>query len=213
MEQAKRITDNEIKMIDSFITIESEIVNEIKVQKSKFIAQAFPLKSQLEIPKLLDEVRKKYYDASHHPYAFRVGIRKDNFRYSDDGEPSGTSGKPVLEAIDKHELTDVLCVVTRYFGGILLGVGGLRRAYFEAADECLEKTNKIEKLLTKNINLEFDYSLMNQVMKYLTDNKIKILENNSEEKVKLICQPRLSVIEKMKSDLFEKSNGKIIIND
>jgi uncharacterized YigZ family protein len=200
-------------MNDSFLTIESNVINEIKVQKSKFIAQAFPIKSQLEIPKLLDEVRKKYYDASHHPYAFRVGLRKDNYRYSDDGEPSGTSGKPVLEAIDKHGLTDVLCVVTRYFGGILLGVGGLRRAYFDAADVCLENAVKIEKLLTKNINLEFDYSLMNLVMKYLTDNKIKILENNSDEKVKLVSQPRLSLIEKMKSDLFEKSNGKIIIND
>lgn len=199
--------------MDSFLTIESAVVNEIKIQKSKFIAQAFPLKSQLEIPKLLDEVRKKYYDASHHPYAFRAGLKKDSYRYSDDGEPSGSSGKPVLEAIDKHGLTDVLCVVTRYFGGILLGIGGLRRAYFEATDECLSKAVKIEKLITKNVDLEFDYSLMNQVMKYLTDHKIKILENNSEEKVKLICQPRLSIIEKLKSELIEKSNGKIIIND
>lgn len=200
-------------MNDSFFTIELAVTNEIKIQKSKFTAQAFPLKSQLEIPKLLNEVRKKYYDASHHPYAFRTGLRRDNFRYSDDGEPSGTSGKPVLEAIDKHVVTNILCVVTRYFGGILLGVGGLRRAYFEAADECLNKAVKIEKLITKNIKLEFDYSFMNQVMKYLTENKIKILENNSEEKVKLICQPRLSAIEKLKSELFEKSNGKIIIND
>lgn len=197
--------------MDSYFTIKVHTSSEIKINKSKFIAQAFPLKSQLEIPKLIKSVQKKYYGASHHPFAFRVGINKNNFRSSDDGEPSGSSGKPVLEAIDKYKLTDVLLIVTRYFGGIKLGVGGLRRAYFEAADLCLKNAVIIEKLITEKLKLEFDYKFMNVIMNLIEAEKIKLLQNSSEEKCKLTLEVRLSKIEKLKNDLTALTNGSIII--
>jgi len=196
---------------DYFYTIEKEIFSEIKIQKSKFIATVIPVPSQLDIPELINSVKKKYYDASHHPYAFRVGLKKDSFRYNDDGEPSGSSGKPILEAIDKYELSNVLCVVTRYFGGILLGIGGLRRAYFDSAENVIKNADILKIFITKKINLNFGYEFISPVMNYLNNKEIKILENNSNELVELLCEVKISEVENLKSDLKEISNGKIIL--
>ncbi|MEO6695106.1 MAG: YigZ family protein [Ignavibacteria bacterium] len=198
-------------MIDSYFTIKEPSASEIKINKSKFIPQAFPLRSQLEIPDLIKSVQKKFYDASHHPNAFRVGLNKNNFRSSDDGEPSGSSGKPVLEAIDKYKLTDTLVIVTRYFGGIKLGVGGLRRAYFDAAELCLKEAEIIEKLVTENLELEFDYKYMNVIMNLIEAENLKLLQNTSDEKCKLTLEVRLSKIEKLKNDLTALTNGSISI--
>lgn len=196
-------------MTDSFLTIEKFHSEEIKILKSRFIAQAFPLKTKTDITELINEVRKKYYDASHHPYAYRTGTDKNDFKFSDDGEPSGSAGKPVLEIIDKHNVTDVLLIVTRYFGGTKLGVGGLRRAVSEAADLCLTEADIIEKFITEKISLEFDYTYMNVIMKLIESEKIKLLENNSEEKCKLTLEVRLSKIEKLKSDVTGLTNGSV----
>ena len=130
---------------------------------------------------------------------------------SDDGEPSGSAGKPILEAIDKHELTDVIIIVARYFGGMKLGVGGLRRAFFDAADMCLTNSNIIEKLITENIRIEFDYKYINVIMKLIETEKIKLLENNSAEKCKLILNVRLSKVEKLKLDLIALTNGSVML--
>ena len=199
-------------MVDSYLTIREHSSSEIKINKSKFISQAFSLKSQLEIPILIKRVKKKHYDASHHPYAFRVGMNKNSFRSSDDGEPSGSSGKPVFEAIDKYKLTDVLAVVTRYFGGIKLGVGGLRRAYFDGAEVCLQNAVIIEKLITEKLNMEFDYKFMNVVMNLIEAGKIILLQNSSDEKCKLTLEVRLSKINKLKNDLTALTNGSITIS-
>ena len=198
-------------MTDSFLTIKYPSISEIKITKSGFIAQAFPLRSKSEISEIINEVRKKYYDASHHPYAYRTGIDKNDFKFSDDGEPSGSAGKPILEIIDRYKVTDVLLVVTRYFGGTKLGVGGLRRAISEAADLCMSSAVIIEKLITEKIKLEFDYTYMNVIMNLLGAEKIKLLENNSDEKCKLILEVRLSKIEKLKTDLIGMTNGNIRI--
>ncbi len=198
-------------MKDFYYTVESVTEKELIINKSKFIATLMPVKSQLSIPELINSVKKKHHSASHHPYAFRVGLKNNTFRYNDDGEPSGSSGKPILEAIDKFNLTDVLCVVTRYFGGILLGIGGLRRAYFESAELSIRNSEIIEKVITKKLNIKFDYELINKVMNYLKQNNIKILENNSSDNAELICDVKISFVEKFKSDLTELSNGKIIL--
>jgi len=198
-------------MTDSFLTIDKKYSAEIKITKSRFISQAFPVRSKSEITEHIAEVRKKYYDASHHPYAYRTGIDKNDFKFSDDGEPSGSAGKPVLEVIDKYNITDVLVIVTRYFGGTKLGVGGLRRAVSEAADLCLSKAVILEKLITGKMNLEFDYTYMNVIMKLIEAEKIMLLENNSDEKCKLILEVRLSKIEKLKTDLTGLTNGSIRI--
>lgn len=202
---------NEKFLTDSFFTIEKNSLSEIKINKSKFISQAFPINSQLEIPDIIKSIQKKYYDASHHPYAFRVGLNKDNFRVYDDREPSGSSGKPILEAIDKHNLTNVLGIVTRYFGGIKLGVGGLKRAYFDAADLCLNNSVIVMKLVTEKITLEFDYKYINVIMNLIEAEKINLVQNNSDEKCKLTLDVRLSKIEKLKNDLVSLTNGSIEI--
>lgn len=185
-------------------------IAEIKITKSKFIAQSFPVNSLQEIPELIKDFRKKYFDASHHPYALRTGTGKNKFKISDDGEPSGSAGKPILEAIGKYDVTDVLVIVARYFGGTKLGVGGLRRAFFEAADLCLGNAAIIEKLITEKIKLEFDYKFMNTVMNLIETEKVKLIENNSDEKCKVTLDVRLTKSENLKKELVSITNGNIL---
>lgn len=198
-------------IIDSYYTLLNPSRSEIKVSKSNFISQAFPFTSVTEIPELLRDVRKKHFDASHHPFAYRAGVDKNVFKTSDDGEPSGSSGRPILEAIDKHKITDTIVIVTRYFGGTKLGVGGLRRAYFESADECLKNAVIVEKLITEFLSIEFEYTFMNSVMKIIETEKIRLVKNNSDEKCKLKLEVRISGIEKFKTLITQVTNGKVKI--
>ena len=197
---------------DSYYTIEESKVVTVKVNRSNFIAQAFPVESDRDISEVLDNVKKKYYNARHHPFAYRIGLEKINFKTNDDSEPSGTAGKPILEVIDKFNLTNVLVVVTRYFGGVKLGVGGLRRAYFDAAEECIKSAKIIERFLYENLKLEFEYKFMNGVMKLLEDENVKINKNESDEKVKLNCEVRLLKTNKIKEDLVNITNGTVKIS-
>ena len=191
---------------DSYITLSEKASVELKIQRSRFIANAYPVKTPEESSEILNIIRKEYYDAKHHPFSF-VLFEKDNFRYNDDGEPSGSSGKPIYDAINKYNLKNVLVVVTRYFGGIKLGVGGLKRAYFDAADECLKLCITKEVILKEKISLKFSYSHISAVMNYLEKNKIHISENNSSEVVNLVCEVRLSDADNFKSDITEITNG------
>lgn len=199
-------------MTDSFLTITKTSIAEIKITKSKFIAQAFPLNSQEEIQEVIKDVKKKYFDASHHPFAFRTGTEKRKFKISDDGEPAGSAGKPILEAIDKHNITDVIVIVSRYFGGTKLGVGGLRRAFFESADFCLSNAGIVEMFISEKIDLEFEYKYMNVVMSLIEKEKIKLLNNNSDEKCKLILDVRLSKKEYLIKELMSLTNGNILFD-
>ena len=182
-----------------------------KIKKSTFISQAFPLGSQLEVSNILESVKKKYYDARHHPYAYRTGFENIYYRSSDDGEPAGSAGKPILEVIEKYDLTNVLVIVTRYFGGVKLGVGGLRRAFFSSAGECIKSAKVITKYIYKDIKLEFDYEFVNNVMRLLEKEEVKIISNASDEKVKLYCSVRLCKTEKIKTDLLNITKGNIKI--
>ena len=127
----------------------------------------------------------------------------------DDGEPQGSSGKPILEAIDKFHLTDTMVIVSRYFGGVKLGVGGLRRAMSEAAELCLINASVIEKLITDRITIEFDYRFMNLIMNLIESEKIKIAQNLSDEKCRITLDVRLSVIEVIKIKFSEITNGTV----
>jgi uncharacterized YigZ family protein len=199
-----------MEIIDKYFTVRNYNKAEIKITKSVFISELFPVQDSEEINDSLKSVREKYFDARHHPYAYRLGIDKNNFRANDDGEPSGTSGKPILEAIDKNDLTNVLIVVTRYFGGVKLGVGGLRRAYSEAAITSIEKENMIEKFINENIKMEFGYEFIGPVMNFIESNNYKIINNISDDKVKLECEIRLSLTQNFKKDLFNITKGSII---
>ena len=183
-------------IIDSYKTILLPVEAELKVSKSKFISQIYHVTNPEEINQTLISAKKKYYDAAHHPYAYRLGLDANNFRYSDDGEPSGSAGKPIMEVIDKFELTDTLIVVTRYFGGVKLGVGGLRRAIFEAAELAIQNSEIITKHITEDFKIEFDYKYIGAVMNFLEKEQIIILSNTSDDKVKLECSVIVSKIER-----------------
>lgn len=202
-----------METIDKYFTVAGHNLTEIKINKSRFLAQVFPVTEKREISLILEKIKKEYFDASHHPYAYRLGLNRNNFKSSDDGEPSGSSGKPILDAIDKYNLTDVFLIITRYFGGVKLGVGGLKRAFFDAAEECLKNAKIVEKYIFSNIKFEFDYKFIGAVMNLIEKEKIDIKNNFSAEKVVLECEVRLSIIDNFIIQLTNLTNGQVKITE
>lgn len=147
-----------------YTTIEKSAVAEYKDRGSKFIAYAYPVETPDDFKKCLEEVKKEHPKASHHCFAYRIGLDNNVYRVNDDGEPSGTAGKPILGQIDSKQLTNILIVVVRYFGGTLLGVPGLINAYKTAASLVLQVTPTAQKPIEENYILHFDYTQMNEVM-------------------------------------------------
>jgi uncharacterized YigZ family protein len=150
--------------MDFYNTIEQTSTAEFKDRGSRFIAYAFPFAAKEMFKEKLNEVKKEHPKASHHCFAYRIGTDGNNFRSGDDGEPSGSAGKPILGQIDSMELTNVLIVVVRYFGGTMLGVPGLINAYKSAASMVLQTTPVVQKAVEINYELLFDYSVINPVM-------------------------------------------------
>ena len=151
-----------------------------KEKGSKFIATAFTVTSEDDVKRALAEVKKKYYDARHHCYAYMIGPDKCCFRSSDDGEPSGTAGKPILNQILSKDVTNVCVIVVRYFGGIKLGVSGLINAYKTAARDALDNATIVEKTVDEVYSLEFPYALMNDVMRVMKEEGIEQLNPRFE---------------------------------
>ncbi|WP_245999630.1 IMPACT family protein [Paraflavitalea soli] len=149
---------------DFYYTVEKPATAEFKDRGSKFIAFAFPINTIEEFKQRLEEVKKEHPKATHHCFAYRIGTDKNVYRVSDDGEPSGTAGKPILGQIDSKELTNVLIVVVRYFGGTLLGVPGLINAYKSAASMVLQVMPATQRFIEVPYTVNFDYSQMNEVM-------------------------------------------------
>lgn len=156
-------------MTDLYRTIENHSEGIYKEKGSKFLAFAYPVSSEEEISQCLADIRKQYHDARHHCYAWRLGPEKLRYRVNDDGEPSGSAGKPILGQIQSRDLSNILLVVVRYFGGTLLGVGGLIRAYRSAASDALDKNVLAERRVFDKMKLEFEYLRMNSVMKLIKD--------------------------------------------
>ncbi len=154
-------------MEDFYKTIEHPAEGYLTEKKSKFISHIVPVKSAEEVKEIVEEHRKKYYDARHVCWAYMLGWEREEFRANDDGEPSGTAGKPILGQINSAELTDVLILVVRYFGGTLLGTGGLIRAYKEAAADAIAHVEIVEKTVDDRIVIRFEYPLLNEVMRVL----------------------------------------------
>jgi uncharacterized YigZ family protein len=149
---------------DYYFTIEKPSVAEFKDRGSRFVAYAFPINSIEEFKARLAEVKKEHGKASHHCFAYRIGLDGNTYRVSDDGEPSGSAGRPILGQIDSKQVTNVLIVVVRYFGGTLLGVPGLINAYKTAATLALQVTPLVQKPVLEIYRLQFDYTQMNEVM-------------------------------------------------
>lgn len=157
---------------DTYKTIRYASQGAYKEKGSKFLAFAYPIATEAEAKARLDELRKQYFDARHHCYAYILGADKAAYRINDDGEPSSTAGKPIYGQLLSHDLTNIIIVVVRYFGGIKLGVPGLINAYRTAAKDAIDNAIIIERNITEVYNLQFTYEQMNSVMKILKDNNL-----------------------------------------
>lgn len=162
----------------TYTTITTTAEAEFRDRGSKFLAYAYPIHSQDDVKKYLNELKALHPKAVHHCYAWRLGIDGNSFRANDDGEPSGSAGRPILGQIDSKGVTNTLVVVVRYFGGTLLGVPGLINAYKLVTAEALKDIPTIEKDLTKNLMLEYDYTIMNEVLYTLKQHQADILKND-----------------------------------
>jgi uncharacterized YigZ family protein len=166
--------------MNHYFTIEKPSVAEFKDRGSKFLAYAFPILTTDDFKRRLKELKEEHPKAAHHCFAYRLGIDKDNFRSSDDGEPSGSAGKPILGQIDSKELTNTAVVVVRYFGGTLLGVPGLINAYKTSSSLALQLTPIIQKPVLIKYQLQFDYTLMNEVMTIVKRFGCIVLKNETQ---------------------------------
>jgi uncharacterized YigZ family protein len=189
-------------MSDTYKTISQPAEGLMTEKKSKFISYIFPVKSVDEVQKLLAAYRKKHDNAGHVCWAYMIGWERGSFRSSDDGEPSGTAGRPILGQINSHELTDVLILVVRYFGGTLLGTGGLIKAYKEAAAEAITNAEIVEKTVDNVIEIHFDYILLNEVMRILKQFEEVRWEQNFGESCEMRLQIRRSLSEKLSGMLM-----------
>ncbi len=163
---------------DIYKTIETPAEASIRERSSKFLAYAYPVTDAEQAREYLDALRKEYYDATHHCYAYRIGPQGEEYRANDDGEPSGTAGKPILGQMMSREVTDCLIVVVRYFGGTKLGVTGLIGAYREAAAMVLEESTIIEKTVDTIFRAGFPYINMNDVMKVVKEEQPRIISQD-----------------------------------
>lgn len=177
-------------MDDTFLSLKHESEGLYKEKGSKFLAFAYPVSDEQEIKEKLDTLRKKYYDARHHCYAYMLGKNRGNFRANDDGEPNHSAGDPILGQIRSNELTNVLIVVIRYFGGTKLGVGGLISAYKTAALEAILANEIITEIVTHNIRFTFDYVDMNDVMKLIKEFELTIKQQDFDNTCRMTIQVR-----------------------
>lgn len=185
---------------DTYRTIEGLSEAVYTEKRSKFIAIAVPVKDIDEIKLYLDEYQKKYYDARHLCYAYMLGHKREVFRANDNGEPSGTAGKPILGQINSKELTDVLIMVVRYFGGIKLGTSGLIVAYRQAAAMALESASIIEKCVDDDIEFVFEYPFLNDVMRIVKEESPVILSQEFD----MDCMMKLRIRRSMMPRLIER---------
>lgn len=161
--------EDKSKEFDAFNSIAAPSEGLFKDNGSRFIALAYPVETEEEIKAIVSGLKKEYHDARHHCYAYRLGYKADVFRANDDGEPSGSAGRPILGQIDSLGLSDVLVVVVRYFGGIKLGIPGLIRAYKTSTADALSAAAIVTKIATRRFRLSYDYLAMNSVMKVIKD--------------------------------------------
>lgn len=170
---------------DTYRTITKPSDGLFKDRGSKFIARAFPVKTEEEVKECLANLRKEYYDARHHCYAYQLGFDKSAFRINDDGEPSGTAGRPIFGQLQSFDLTNILVVVIRYFGGTKLGVSGLINAYKTATKEALETAEIVTNTINEIYTVYFQYPEMNAIMKILKDHDLNPFDQVFEMECKL----------------------------
>ncbi len=193
---------------DFYYTISQSSIAEFKDRGSKFIAYAYPITSVDEAKSYLQTLKKEHPKAVHHCFAYRIGIDGNNFRVSDDGEPSGTAGKPILNQIDSKQLTDISVIVVRYFGGTLLGVPGLINAYKTSAALTLQMIPVVQKQVEIKYELHFDYTKMNEVMTVVKQFNCSILH----QEMQLFCLLKIGIPKARLEEVLYKINDMHTIN-
>ena len=188
---------------DSFLTISSPSSGTYTEKRSKFLAFAFPVSTAEEVKTLVDAHTKKYYDARHVCYAYMLGHERLVFRANDNGEPSGTAGKPILGQINSNELTNILIIVVRYFGGVKLGTSGLIQAYKAAAAEAIAAAAIVEKTVDEQISIAFEYPLMNQVMRIVKEEEPAIVSQSFEGDCLMTLSIRASRMPRLRDRLLK----------
>lgn len=189
-----------------YITVQRHGQAEIIVKKSRFIANAAPARSEAEAWSFIERIRSEHVGANHNCFAFKAGSAQ---RMSDDGEPSGTAGRPIFEVLDKQGLSDTVIVVTRYFGGILLGTGGLVRAYSQAGVAGVEAAGVVRAVLAVDLIVTLDYSLVGKVQHLLAQKGALTLESRFDQNVMITCRVLASAAGDLENELAEASSGRI----
>ena len=190
-----------MEVLDTYRSIQAPSQGLFKDNGSRFIALAYPVESEEQVKEIVQSLRKEYHDARHHCFAYRIGYKGDVWRASDDGEPSGSAGRPILGQIDSMGLSDILVVVVRYFGGIKLGIPGLIRAYKTSTADALENATVIEKVAGKNFRISFEYLSMNAVMKVLKDMDLPQKAQEFGTSCSLETRVRLSALDSFRERL------------
>lgn len=198
-----------MNITDEYFTIKDNISEGFYSEKrSKFLAFAFHVTTEEEIKEIVSEYRKKYYDARHVCWAYMLGAQRTEFRANDDGEPSSTAGKPILGQINKNELTDILIIVVRYYGGVNLGTSGLIVAYRTAAAEAIANAEVIKLYDEEVVTYDFPYVMMNDVMKIIKDMSPRIVNQTYDN----TCEIQLS-IRKSQAPLLKRRLEKLSFKD
>ncbi len=186
---------------DTYKTIEAPAMGEYSEKRSKFLAFAHPVQTTEEVKAWVGHYQKKYYDARHCCYAYMLGAARKEFRANDNGEPSGTAGKPILGQINSNELTDILIVVIRYFGGIKLGTSGLIQAYKAAAAAALSEACVVERTVDEDVTFYFEYPFMNAVMRVVKDENPAIVRQGYENDCSMTLRIRKGLMDRLKHKL------------
>lgn len=181
-------------MSDTFKTLEDNCQSVYRDKGSKFIAHIYPVDTEVRIKEILEKLRKRYHDASHHCYAYRLGPAGDIWRLNDDGEPSGSAGKPIYGQLLSFDISDVLAVVVRYFGGTKLGIPGLINAYRNAVKDAITAGKIVEKTETTDIIITFGYLNMNNVMRCIKDNNLELVSAEYGNECVIVCRVRNSML-------------------
>lgn len=188
---------------DTYKTITGVVDSCFTEKRSRFIAYAVPVRTVEEVKEQVDKFRKQYYDARHVCWAYMLGPDRSTFRANDDGEPSGTAGKPILGQINSLELTDILVVVIRYFGGIKLGTGGLIVAYRAAAAEALSLAEIEERTVDEEITVQFEYPFMNGIMRIIKEDNPEVLSQSFDMNCEMTLRIRKSEADKLRNRLLK----------
>jgi uncharacterized YigZ family protein len=197
---------------DTYRTITAPVESIFRDRGSKFLGFAYPISSDADIKPILAKLKAEHPKANHHCFAIRLGIDRSVFRVNDDGEPSGTAGRPILNTLLSKDVTNILVVVVRYFGGTLLGVPGLINAYKAATEEALAQATIIEKTVNDVYTIAFEYAQMNDVMRIIKDEQLQVLEQLSELNCSIKFSVRKTQVEQVMGKLNKVSGLKAVYN-